>query len=191
MHKRMKIACLIATLGCWYGAANAQSVVHAVGGTITGSPSAGAITLNLDDGTSGSFNFLATPDAKLTFPEDVRAETAPPDKPVANGSHVILYYIWNSDGKAAVAVQSLGSGPFEKVTGTILKFDKHAHDLTLRTADGKTENILVASKTVVDTVDGVEEGAQYRAEKGDHVRLLAESKNGNVEALFIRPEGDD
>jgi hypothetical protein len=193
MQKGMKIACWIAATFVWgSGAANAQSVVHAVGGTVVAvSPTAKTITLTLDNGTSDTFNYVATGDAKLSFAEDVRAETTSPDKVTASGSHVILYFIWANDGRTAVAVQGLGSGPFEKVTGTIVKFDKHARDLTLRTADGKTETVVVADKTVEDTADGVAEGPQFHAEKGEHVRLLAESKNGNEEALFVRPDGDD
>ncbi len=193
MPNGMKIACwIVATMLGGTSAANAQSVVHAVGGTVVAvSPAAKTITMTLDDGTSNTFNYVATGDAKLSFAADVRAETTSPEKVKASGTHVILYFIWSNDGKTAVAVQSLGNGPFEKVTGKIVKFDKHDHDLTLQTADGKTETVVVEDKTVVDTADGVAEGAQFHADKGDHVRLLAEAKNGNEEALFIRPDGDE
>jgi hypothetical protein len=193
MHSRTKIACLIAVaIACCGGAANAQAVVHAIGGTLTAvSPDAKTVTMTTDDGSSASFNLSPTMDTKLNFDDKVRAETTTPQKLKADGSHVILYFIWNNDARTAVAVQSLGAGPFEKVTGTVLKFDKHDHDLMLRTADGKTETVLVGDKTVVDTEDGIGEGQQFHAGKGDHVRLLASSKNGSEEALFIRTEGLD
>ena len=192
MDKGKKIACLIAATFCCWSVAHAQSVVHAVGGTVTAvSPAEKTITLTLDDGTSDTFQYMATADAKLSFAAEVRAETTSPEKVTASGAHVILYFIWSNDGRTAVAVQSLGSGPFEKVDGTIVKFDKHDRDLTLRTADGKTETVQVAAKTVLDTSDGIAEGPQFHADKGDHVRLLAEAKNGNEEAVFIRPDGGE
>lgn len=193
MHSTTKIACLIAVaFACCGGAANAQAVVHAIGGSLTAvSPAERTVTMTTDDGSSASFNLSPTMDIKLNFDDKVRAETTPPQKLKADGSHVILYFIWNGDARTAVAVQSLGAGPFEKVAGTVLKFDKHDHDLMLRTADGKTETVLVGEKTVVDTEDGIGEGQQFHAGKGDHVRLLASSKNGGEEALFIRTEGLD
>jgi hypothetical protein len=193
MHSRTKIGCLIAAaIACCGGAANAQAVVHAVGGTLTAvSPTSQTVTLTADDGSLGSFQLAAKPNGTLNFDEQVRAQTTSPEKLKADGSHVILYFIWKNDARTAVAAQSLGNGPFEKVTGTVLKFDKHSHDLTLRTADGKTEKVMVADKTVVDTDEGIGVGQKFHAGKGDPVRLLAESKNGNEEALFIRTEGLD
>lgn len=193
MFSRTKIVWLIAVaIACCGGAASAQAVVHAVGGTLTAvSPGTQTVTMTTDDGSSASFDLPPTLDAKLSFDGKVRAETTSPEKLKADGSHVILYFIWTNDSRTAVAAQSLGSGPFEKVAGTVLKFDKHDHDLMLRTADGKTETVVIGDKTVVDTVDGVGEGQQFHAGKGEHVRLLASSKNGSEEALFIRTEGLD
>ena len=155
-----KIAWLLAVgIACCGGAANAQAVVHAIGGTLTVvSPAEKTVTMTADDGSSASFNLPPAVDTKLSFDDKVRAETTPPQALKPDGSHVILYYIWKNDARTVVAAQSLGNGPFEKVTGTVLKFDKHDHDLMLRTADGKTETVLVGEKTVVDTADGVGDG---------------------------------
>ncbi len=188
MQDRKKIACLIAvTFACCCGAAKAQAVVHALGGTLQDiSPAANNLTLNTDDGSSGSFQLPPKPEVNLNFDKEVRAGTTSLEKVTANGEHVILYYFWNGDARTAVAVQSLGSGPFQVSAGKVVGFNKHDHVLTLKTADGKTETVQVSDKTVVDTADGVAPGARFHVGRGDDVRLLADSKNGSEEALLIR-----
>jgi hypothetical protein len=194
MHNRLKIVCfIVVTLACYSSAANAQWVVHALGGTVKlVNPSAKSIILVTDDGSSGLFQLPPKSDVNLTFDKDVRAETTASEKFTGNiGTHVILYFFGEDNTRTTVAVHSLGSGPFEKVTGTVLKFSKHDHVITLQTKAGKTETIVVSDKTVVDTSDGVAQGRRFRAEKGDHLRLLTDSKNGIQEALLIRTSGID
>lgn len=193
VHNRVKVACLVAvTIACCCSAANAQAVVHALGGTLNGVyPAANSVTLTTDDGSSGAFQLAPKSEPNLNFDKEVRADTSSPEKATAKGAHVILYYFWDGDARTAVAVQSLGSGPFAKVTGKVVGFNKHDHVLTLRTADGKTETIQVSDKTVVDTSDGVATGERFEAGKGEDVRVLADSKNGTAEALLIRTDTGD
>ncbi len=193
MQTRSKLSCLIAvTFACCCSAASGQAVVHALGGTLQDvSPAANSLTLTPDDGSSGSFQLPPKSEPNLNFDKDVRAGTSSPETVKADGSHVILYYYWDGDARTAVAVQSLGAGPFQVSSGKVVGFNKHDRVLTVRTADGKTETVAVSDKTVVDSAEGVATGMRLHVGKGDDVRLLAESKNGTEEALLIRTDTGD
>lgn len=193
MRNRMKRTWLVVgVVACCGGLARAQAVVHALGGTIDDSSHpANSLTVTTDDGSSGSFAVSATAGTNLNFDKDVRAETDSPGTAEAKGTHVILYYVWDNGDRTVVAVQKLGPGPFEKVDGKVTEFNKHDRVLTMHTEDGKTETIQVSDKTVIDTADGVTSGVRFHAGKGNHLRLLAVSKNGAEQALLIRADSDD
>ncbi len=173
-------------------AAEAQWVIHALGGTVQSVASARKMmTLRTDDGSPGSFKFPQTPNLNVSFDKDVRAETMEADKESGIGHQVILFFFGADEVRTAVAVQDLGTGPFVKLSGTVVSFSKHDRTLTMQTPAGGQQAFVVTDKTVVDTADGLEPGRRFHANKGDHLRLLAEPKDGQQQAMLIRTSGVD
>ena len=76
--------------------------------------------------------------------------------------------------------------PLQQISGSVYKFDKHQHLLTIKDAAGTNESFHIDPKTVAETAVGVVEGERFDPEKGGQVRVTAIPANGSEEALFIR-----
>jgi len=193
MFRRALIPCfVVVAIVCGSAAAEAQWVVHALGGTVESmQPARKTMYVITDDGSSGDFQFPQTPNVNVNFDKDIRSETMTTDKFNGQGHHVVLFYFGDDRVRTAFAVQDLGTGPFVKVTGTVVSFNKHDHSITMLTKEGSQQEFLVSNKTVVDTPDGVTLGRKFKADKGDHLRLLAETVNGQQQVMLIRTSGID
>ena len=101
---------------------------------------------------------------------------------------MIVYYVSNGDQRTAVALQDLGGGPLQKISGSVYKFDRHQHILTIKDAAGTSESFRIDPKTVAETAFGAVEGERFDPEKGGQVRVTAIPANGSEEALFIRTD---
>jgi len=170
--------------------ASAQWVIHALGGTLK-STSTGAktIVLNTDDGTPGDFQIPILSKVSMNFDKEVRSETVAPDKFSGKDGQVIVFFYGDGVVRTAVALESAGAGPFQKITGTVVKYDKHDRVITLQTDAGEM-TFPICDKTIVDTPDGVVPGRKFSAERGDHLRLLAQKKDGQQQTLLIRFDGN-
>ena len=179
--------CLL--LGCFMPAAfaaNAQEVVHALCGTVRSIDStAKTISVATDDGSEGLFQDFIKPNVSLDFDKKIRAEATAADAFTKNGVRVIVYYFGNSDVRTAVALQDLGSGPFENSSGTVIKFHRNEHVLTLKNKSGVEESFHISPKTVAETPLGAVEGNELDLKDGDQVRVAASPVNGSESALFI------
>jgi len=193
MLKRAVTICLVvAGMAAGSVAAKAQWVIHALGGTVQSVGAAGkTMTVRTDDGSPGDFRFPQKSNLNVSFDKDVRAETTDADKENGIGHQVILFFFGVDEVRTAVAVQDLGTGPFVKLAGTVVSFNKHDHTLTMQTPAGGQQTFVVTDKTVLDTADGVLPGRRFHASKGDHLRLLAETKDGQLQAMLIRTSGVD
>jgi hypothetical protein len=168
-------------------AANAQEVVHAVAGTVNSiNPTEETITILTDDGSEGLFKALVKSNASIDFDRNIRADSIPASAFTKKGARVIVYYIGEGDVRTAVALQDLGGGPFQKISGSVDKFSRHQHLLTIKDATGTSESFRIDPKTVAETAVGVVDGERFGPEKGDKVRVTAILANGSEEALFIR-----
>jgi len=181
-------ACLLA--GCFSLAtflATGQEVVHALAGTVSSiNPTAKTILINTDDGSEGLFKDLTKAHASLDFDKNIRADAIAADAFTKQGTHVIVYYFGDGEMRTAVALQDLGTGPFEMSRGTVVKFNKHEHLLTIKNSSGVEESFHIGPTTRAETAVGVVEGYKFDPEKGDQVRVTAAPRNGNETALFIR-----
>jgi hypothetical protein len=170
--------------------ASAQWVIHALGGKLKSTNTASkTIILDTDDGTPGDFQIPQLSKVNMNFDKEVRAETTAPDKFTGGGGHVIVFFFGDGVLRTAVAVESAGAGPFEKITGSVVKYDKHDHVLTLQTEAGD-KTFAITDKTIVDTPDGVVPGRKFSAERGDHLRLLAQPKGAGPQILLVRFDGN-
>ncbi len=179
-------ACLLmATLTFAASTATAQEVVHALTGVVTSiNPKTKTIHIDPDDGSAGLFNVL-TGTTPLEFQKDIRAASTPAASFTKNDAHVIVFYFGDDVVRTTVALQDLGPGPFDKTIGSIVKFDKHAHALTIRNASGE-QTFHIDAKTVADASEGVVTGEKFPADKGAQVRVISSTTNGVQTAVFIR-----
>ena len=69
------------------------------------------------------FNESTNPRCRLDFDKRIRAEATAADAFTKSGVRVIVYYFGNGDTETAVALQDLGTGPFEESSGTVVRFD--------------------------------------------------------------------
>ena len=168
-------------------AATAQEVVHALCGTIRSINSNGkTITVRTDDGTARLFKKSTNSNVSLDFDKRIRAEAIAADAFTKSGIRVIVYYFGEGDLQTAVALQDIGTGPFEERSGTVVKFDRHERLLTLRDHSGVEETFHLNPKTVAETPFGAAEGLELDPKDGDQLTVTASPVNGNETALFIR-----
>jgi hypothetical protein len=167
-------------------AATAQEVIHAMAGTVNAiDPSAKTITVITDDGSGGLFKDLTNFKASFDFNKKVRAESIPADVFKNKGNHVIVFYYGLGANQTVVALKDLGTGPFEKTTGSLVKFDKHSRLLTIKTDSGTTESFLVGPETIGDSDQGTVPGDQLDLSRGEKLRVTSAAIKGTEQALFI------
>lgn len=179
--------CLVAAL-CSLAAsvAIAQQRVHALSGTVTAiHPKIAMISIEMEDGSSMHFHWLKQSDGPVEFDKNVSADATAADKFATNAAHVIVYYFGEGDVRTAVALRDLGSGPIEKKSGAVVKFNRHEHLLTIKNSSGAQESFHIDPKTVTDTATGVAENFKFDFSKGDPVRVTAAMVNGSGTALLI------
>ncbi len=171
--------------------ANAQEVVHALSGTVSAiQPDTKTIIIKTNDGSDGLFKDLTRSNVSLLFDKEIRSRTTPADAFKHQGAQVIVYYIGGGFGayadRTAVALQSLGAGPIEKATGTVVSSKKHV--LTIKTDSGTQETFQIADSAVAETATGVTNADKSDLRKGDQVRVVAYTDNGRKNLLFVREE---
>jgi hypothetical protein len=176
-------------VGCFWlaaVAANSQEIVHALTGTVNDvDQNAKTITVFTADASGGTFRDLTNPGAKLDFDKKIRADATEAHAFDKKGAYAIVYYFGNGSARTAVAVRSLGSGPFTKSIGTVTKFDGRSHVLSIQEEQGKVESFKIDADTVAETSLGVVEGAKLQPQKDERVQVIAATVNGAPTALFV------
>jgi hypothetical protein len=187
--------CLIAGGLCLPAAeAGAQEVVHVLAATVRFvNQQNGMIIVSTDDGTAGMFKG-ADVKVQTNLDKSLVAKITLADKFMAagessKGDHLIVFYFGGEDDnvRSVFAVTDLGKGPFDKTTGTVTKFDRHAHLLTVKDSTGTEVDFRIGANTVADTTTGAVEGYKFDPSKGEKVRITATSGNGGEDALLIVP----
>jgi hypothetical protein len=165
---------------------SAQQIVHALTGKVTAVyPASKTIQIDTDDGSQGSFDIL-TQNVPMSFEKNVKAMTVPAssfNKPAIN---VVVFYFGQEGARTIVAVEDLGAAPLVNDTGTVVKMDKHARLLTIKTDAGQEQTYHIDAKTLADSTYGVMEGQKFSPDKGVKVKVTATTQNGESTALFIR-----
>jgi len=186
MMKEILKTCLLAA--CFLlvsDAATAQEVVHALSGTVTSiDTSAKTITVYTDNRSEGFFKDLTNPKTPIEFDKDIRASATAVDSFKMKGAYVIVFYFGGGDVRTAVALRSLGAGPFSKDTGTIVKIGGK-NSISIADESGALKSFKLTSNTVAETVYGAMIGSKYQPHKGDKVRVTAAVVNGSKTALLV------
>jgi len=184
---RQVVSCFAFVLclaGCC-GLASAQEVVHALTGTVSSlDPAAKTITMFLDGGSQGTFNDMTNQKVSLSVDKKLLADTTTPDDFKKSGAYVIVFYFGGTDTRTAVALRSLGSGPFTATTGTVERLEGH-RTLVVQDKSGATQTFALTNDTVAEGMSGAVSGLKFTADKGDHVRVVGTTKDGNPIALFV------
>jgi hypothetical protein len=167
--------------------AKAQEMVHAVSGTVTTiHPKIQMTDIQTDDGSPDSFQWTKSGVA-INFDKSVSADTVAADKYTTLQAPVIAYYYGVGQVRTLVAVHELGTGPFVKSIGRVVKLDRRAHLLTIQNSKGGEEIFAIDAKTVADTETGVVTNFKFDYNKGVQVRVIAAQANGSNTALLIIP----
>jgi len=181
-----KISMLVGCFSLASRVATAQEIVHALSGTIS-SIDAGekTITIATDDGSDGTFHLMADPHTPLKFDRSIRNEATAAGDFKTQGAHVVVYYFGAGGGRTVVALKDLGAGPFTATSGTVVKFDKKEHSLTVKDQTGANQSFNVTSSTIAETDEGATEGLRFDPRKGEKVIVAAAQANGSPTAVFI------
>ena len=67
-------------------------------------------------------------------------------------------------------------GRFRRSVGSVTKFYRHQHLLTIKDSAGATESFHIDPKTVAETAVGAVEGERFDPDKGEQVRVTARSR---------------
>ena len=163
----------------------AQQRVHALTGTVTSINSKiRMVEVETDDGSPGHFEFVKT-GTLLEFDKNVSADTTAAEKFSTDKVHVIVYYVGQGEVRTAVAFLPLGEGPLKTTKGTVVKFNRHDHLITIKNDAGVEETFALDAKTVADTETGVTPGSKADFGKGKIVRVTALQGNGTSTAVLI------
>ena len=187
MRRGFLHVCLFVGALSFTAAANAQQIVHALAGTVTAvHPASNTIQVATDDGSQGLFDVMTKKDVLLDFEKNVKAMTTPAIAFTKAHCQVVVFYYGDDDSRTTVAVEDLGDAPLVKTMGTVVKVDKKAHLLTVKSDSGEEQTFHVDAKTIADSTSGVMEGQKFDPNKGAKVRIVATMENGAPTALFIR-----
>ena len=163
----------------------AQQRVHALSGTVTSiNAKIRMMEVDTDDGSPGHFDFLKS-GTPLEFDKSISSDATAADKFEITKAHVILYYVGQGDVRTAVAVHPLGEGQFKTSKGTVVRFNRHDHLLTIKNDAGAEQTFTLDAKTVADTETGVAPGFKTDFSKGKPVQVTALEGNGTNTALLI------
>lgn len=164
----------------------AQEVVHALVGTVTAiNARAKTISVKTDDGSYGKFSDLSDAKTQIEFDKSVRTDGTAASEFQKSGIRVIVYYFGDDDVRTAVALRSLGSGPFTKSIGTVTGYDGGHRLISIREESGTISSFKITSETVVESETGAEAGRKFHPEKNHQVRVTAATVDGIPTALFI------
>jgi hypothetical protein len=102
---------------------------------------------------------------------------------------VIVYYYGVGKLRTAVSLQNLGAGPFMKISGTVVKMDRHKHLLTITTTSGSKETFEIGPKTIAETSYGAVGGEKFDLQKGEQVRVKASPDSGRLPSSSMPRSG--
>jgi hypothetical protein len=166
-------------------AATSQEVVHSLTGTLTSIDApAKTITVYTDNRSEGLFKDRTNSNTSIEFDKIVRANPTLVDSFKKKGAYVIVFYFGGGDVRTEVGLRSLGTGPFTKNTGTVVKIEGK-NSISVVDVSGSLKSFKLTSNTVAETEYGTVIGSKYQPHKGDMVRVTAAAVNGSETALFI------
>ncbi len=174
-------------LGSFAVAVDAQQVVHALTGTVSGTDDLSkTLIVFQDNGSEGQFKDMTSGKVHVVIDKKIGLDTSAAEANKKKGTYVIVFYFGDSEDRTAVALKNLGAGPFTSTEGTVTKFEGKQHSITVQDKSGATQTFKIAEGTVAEGYMGVIDGFKFQAAKGDHVRVVGTTDNGAFTALFMK-----
>jgi hypothetical protein len=164
----------------------AQQVVHALVGTADSiNSTAGTITIVNEDGTEITFRDLSNSKTPIEIDKALRADTMPVQSFNNKGTMAIVLFYGEGIERTAVALRSIGPGPFTKTVGTVVRFGGRDHLISIKDNSGAEQTFKLALDCVAETMMGAVAGKKFQPDKGDQVRVTSSLVNGNPTAFFV------
>jgi hypothetical protein len=187
MFKTFLCICVVA--GSLFSAAipaTCQEIVHALTGTVSSVNADGTITMFQDNGSKGTFKVMSSSNTRISFDKKVAEEAKAAKEFKSQGAYVIVFYFGTDDNRTAVAVKTLGAGPFSSASGEVTNWNGHEQMISLTDKDGAVHSFKVGAQTIAETYRGVVNRSNFDIHKGDRIRLVSAKESGIATALFIR-----
>jgi hypothetical protein len=166
--------------------AGAQMVVHAVSGLVKAvNPDSKTMDVAIDTGETSHFKLPTNAKVTLDLDKALRSDATEASKFQHVGDYVVVYYYGFDYDRTAVAVKDLGAGPFQKVEGTVMSFDKHTRTMTMKDDAGKSDVFELSEQLVVDSGTNVASGRGYDPHKGDYLIVTYAQAGDKNSAVFI------
>ena len=187
MLKAILCGCVFAgCLGSLTLAANAQQVVHALTGTVSSVDDLSkTLIVFQDSGVEGQFKDMTNAKTHIVVDKKIALDATASDAVKKKGAYVIVFYFGDNDDRTAVALKSLGAGPFTSTTGTVIKCEGKK-GITVADSTGATQVFKFTEQTVAESYMGVVDPTKFQAQKGDHVRVVGMTDNAGSTALFVK-----
>lgn len=186
MFRRIEFClALVLCLGWSCSPVLAQEVIHALTGTVSSvDPKAKTITVFVDGGDLNVFSDMTNTKASSSVDKKLLVASTNPDDVKMKGAYVVIFYYSDGKTRTAVALRSLGRGPFTADTGTVSDF-RERHSISIADKTGAIQTFMLSQGTVAEGGYGAVNGVKFQAEKGDHVRVVGATENGESMALFV------
>ena len=186
LRRTLFVLAVVGCLGFTATRLRAQSVVHALTGTVSAIDSADkSITVFQDGGSESTFKDMTNSKPSIANDKRILADTTAVDSFKKKGAYVIVFYIGGRDTRTAVALRSLGTGPFTAADGTVTQFESREHSISVEDKSGSIQSFKITAETIVESTFGAIDGLKFQTQKGDHVRVVGTTENGSPTALFI------
>jgi hypothetical protein len=167
--------------------AGAQMVIHAVSGMVkVVNPDSKTMIVAENDGDTSIFKLPTNAKVTLDFDRALQSDSVNASEFQHVGNYVVVYYYGYDNDRTAVAVKDLGAGPFQKVEGTVVSFDKHLRTMTVKDDAGKSNVFVLTDHLVVDSDMSVASGRGYDPHKGTRVIVTYAQAADKNSAVFIR-----
>jgi hypothetical protein len=143
------------------------------------------LTVVDDDGTEATFKGLANSKTPIEIDKALRADTTPVQSFNSKRTMAIVLFFGEGFERTAVALRSIGPGPFTKTVGTVVRFSGRDHLLAIKDNSGAEQTFKLAPDAVAETRVGAVDAKKFQPDKGDQVRVTSSLVNGNPTALFV------
>jgi hypothetical protein len=171
---------------CASASASAQMAVHAVSGMVKAvNPDSKTMDVLVDTGETSHFKLSANAKGTLGLEKALQSDAIDASKFQGVGNFVVVYYYGFDYDRTAVAVKDLGTGPFQKVQGTVMNFDKHTRTLTMTDDGGKSHVFELSEHLIVDSGLSVASGRGYDPHRGDFIVVTYAQEGDKNSAVFI------
>jgi hypothetical protein len=180
--------CLLSSLAVFPIVSNAQELIHAITGTVA-SINSGSKTISVlqDNGTQAEYQLNMNAKTRIAFDKRIEAQSTAAGTFDKQGAYaIVFFYYGKGDTRTAVALKSLGAGPFSSAEGTVTKYDSRARSISVQDKTGTVQTFKIDEQTVAESSTGAIPGDRFHAEKGDQVRIVSTTAQGGATALFVR-----